>query len=266
MPGAPAAFEALRSHGSLYLIEAWGLGLFMASACAFATLLELPSSPARRALPSAFARRALMGLAMGLTAVLIIYSPWGQRSGAHLNPATTLAFYRLGKVHGWDAAFYVAAQFLGAVLGTALAVAVLGRRRVSDPSVSYVETLPGPRGAGVAFLTELGMAFGMMSLVLAVSNDHALARYTGLFAGALVALYIALLAPLSGMSLNPARTFGSAAFTRRFRFLPLYVVAPVLGMLLAAEAHERLLPARTVHCAKLNHGDGDCHFVCGGSP
>lgn len=258
--------QALATRWPEYLIEAWGLGLFMVSACAFATLFWHPSSPGSRAIRSETARRTLMGIAMGLTAVGIIYSPWGQRSGAHINPATTLTFFRLGKVHGWDAVFYTVFQFLGAVGGTALAIALLGRRRVADPSVSYVETLPGRQGVGVAFVTELLMSFGMMTMVLRVSNDHDLARYTGLFAGTLVALYIAFLAPLSGMSLNPARTFGSAAFSRRFGHFWLYALAPLLGMMGAAEAHVRFSPGVKVHCAKLNHGDGPCPFICDGRP
>jgi len=248
-------------------MEAAGLGLFMLSACAFATLLEHPASPARRALPNGFLRRALMGLAMGLTAVAIIYSPWGQRSGAHINPATTWTFFRLDKMHAWDAVFYTLFQFLGAGAGVALSLALLGRKRLADPAVSWVETRPGRPGPALAFAIELLMAFGMMTMVLRVSNDHDLARYTGLFAGVLVALYITLLAPLSGMSINPARTFGSAAFAGRFSFFWLYATAPVLGMLLAGEAHIRLDPACHVRCAKLNHsGQARCIFICAGKP
>jgi aquaporin Z len=75
-----------------YLMEAALLGIFMISACAFVVLLEYPSSPIRLALPNADLRRLLVGLAMGATAVALIYSPWGMQSGAHFNPATTLAF------------------------------------------------------------------------------------------------------------------------------------------------------------------------------
>jgi aquaporin Z len=58
-----------------------------------------------------------MGLAMGATAIAIVISLWGKRSGGHFNPAITLTFYRLGKVEFWDAWFYVTAQFLGALSG-----------------------------------------------------------------------------------------------------------------------------------------------------
>ena len=74
-------------HWREYLIEVAGLGLFMVSAAVMTTVLEHPSSPVRQALPGAFTRRVLMGLAMGLTAASLTYSPWGRRSGARSCPA-----------------------------------------------------------------------------------------------------------------------------------------------------------------------------------
>src|SRR5690242_13308176 len=87
-------------HWREALMEALGLCLFMVSAGVFGTLLEYPGSPIHRAISDPFARRALMGLAMGLTAIGLVYSPWGRRSGAHLNPAFTWTFFRLGRVRG----------------------------------------------------------------------------------------------------------------------------------------------------------------------
>ena len=112
---------ALAAHWPEYLMESAGLGLFMISACVFTVLLEHPASPLRQAIPDPLPRRALIGLAMGLTAVGIIYSPWGKQSGAHLNPSVTLSFFLLGKVRPWDAFFYSAAQFAGGVLGVVVA-------------------------------------------------------------------------------------------------------------------------------------------------
>src|SRR3954471_2848426 len=107
--------RALKSHWPEYAMEAVELGLFMMSASVFTLLLYHPASPIISKLPSELFRRSLTGLAMGLTAIALIYSPWGKRSGAHMNPAVTLTFFRLGKVAGWDALFYITAQFLGSV-------------------------------------------------------------------------------------------------------------------------------------------------------
>jgi len=185
-------------HWPEYAIEAACLGAFMISACVFVTLLEHPLSPARAALPDPTLRRVLIGVAMGLTAIGLIYSPWGQQSGAHMNPSLTLTYLRLGKIAPADAFAYVLAQFVGGLSGILVARVVLGSA-VADAAVNYAATLPGPRGPVPAFLGELVISFGMMAMVLLVSNSRR-ARLTGLFAGLLVATYISVEAPLSGMS------------------------------------------------------------------
>ncbi len=242
--------NALKRHWPEYLMEAAGLGIFMVSASLFAILLYHSTSPALRLVPDEFPRRVLMGLAMGLTAIGIIYSRWGKQSGAHLNPAVTLTFLRLGKVAPWDAVFYIVAQFAGGVAGVVLVAAGAGTR-LAHPSVNYVATLPGSGGASLAFLGEVVIAFILMSVVLIVSNTQKLARFTGLFAGACVAAFITLEAPISGMSMNPARTFGSAVLPHLWDSLWIYFLAPPLGMLAAAAVHLRLKYA--VGCAKLHH-------------
>ncbi len=95
----------------------------------------------------------------------------------------------------------------------------------------------------VAFVAETIITFIQMAVVLNVSNRVNISRYTGLFAGALVATYISIEAPFSGMSMNPARSFGSAAVAQTcqaWRILWIYFIAPPLGMLLAAEVYLRL--------------------------
>ena len=103
----------------------------------------------------------------------------------------------------------VLAQFAGGLVGVLVAVTVLGKG-IMDPAVGYIVTIPGAPGVGVAFLAETVISFGLMFAVLAVSNTPRLARFTGLCAGLLVLTYITFEAPLSGMSMNPARTLGSA--------------------------------------------------------
>jgi glycerol uptake facilitator-like aquaporin len=191
---------ALARHWPEYLMESAELGMFMISACFFTALLEYPASPALRLIPNSFVRNALIGLAMALTAASIIYSGWGKQSGAHMNPAMTLTFFRLGKVEPWDALFYVSKKW---------------------------------------------------------------APYTGLFGGALIASYITFEAPLSGMSMNPARTLGSALLAKSFDALWLYFVAPPIGMLAAAEVYVRLRSIHAVHCAKYHHNNNKrCIFRC----
>ena len=160
---------ALKNHWPEYLMEALELGLFMFSACAFTVLLYHPSSPVSRAIHLDVLRRLLMGLAMGSTAIAIIFSPLGKRSGAHFNPSVTWTFFRLGKIRAWDAAFYTLFQFAGGIAGVILASLTLGRL-VAHQSVNYATTLPGSDGPIIAFAAEILISFILMSVVLTVSN------------------------------------------------------------------------------------------------
>lgn len=254
--------EALRRHWPEYVIEGACLGLFMVSAFAFGTILEHPDSPFHRAIPNAMLRRVLMGLAMGSTAIAIIYSPWGKQSGAHINPATTITFLRLGMVKKCDAAFYIAFQFLGGLLG-ALAASTALSAWASHPSVNYVVTAPGRAGAIAAFGAEILITFILMSVILHVSNNSRLHKFTGLCAGALVAAYITLEAPISGMSMNPARSFASAVPAHHWTDLWIYFTAPLIGMLSAAEFFLRTKGPAHVLCAKLHHDNRKRCIFCG---
>ena len=158
---------SLRRHWPEYLIEAWALGTFMVAAGLTATLLGSSASPVSRALPDPMLRNVVAGIAMGLTAIAIIHSAWGKRSGAHMNPAVTLTFLRLGKVHGWDALFFMVAQVTGATLGV-LVVSVLLGSAFTDPPVSYAATLPGHAGprANNSIFRRPGYMRSIMSYII----------------------------------------------------------------------------------------------------
>lgn len=255
--------QTLRDHWPEYLIEAAGLGVFMISAGVFSTLLFSPVSPLAAWQRDPLITRLLMGAAMGLTAMAIVYSPWGMRSGAHLNPAFTLTFWRLGKVRGHDAAFYMLSQFTGGLAGVAIVAALLGNP-FRDMPVHYATTLPGPQGNGAAWLAEIAIAFVQMSAILIITNRASIHRYAGIVAGLLVASYIAFESPISGMSLNPARSFGSALPATEFSTLWIYFTAPPIGMLLAAGIYTLRSGKGAVRCAKMHHQNGQrCIFECG---
>lgn len=243
-------------------MEAAELGIFMISASVFAVVLAHPSSPVRMWIEGETSRRLVAGVLMGATAIALVRSPWGRRSGAHMNPALTLAFLRLGKIAPVDALFYVLAQFAGGLAGI-VAAAVLVGPSLASPGVSYATTRPGPPGPYVAFLAELAISFVLMLAVLILSNAARLARLTPFVVGALIAVYITIEEPLSGMSMNPARTFGPAVFAQVWDAVWVYFTAPPLGMLLAAEAFVRSRGREAVWCAKLHHGtDQGCIFNC----
>lgn len=251
---------ALKNHWPEYLIEAWGLGTFMVSACVFGVLLFHPDS--YFAEHNILSRNLLMGMAMGATAIGIVKSPWGKRSGAHINPVVTLTFFRLGKIGRADAIFYVAAQFVGGISGVVIAWLFLGNR-LAVSEVNFVSTVPGIYGVAAAFAGEIVIAFLMMTMILVTTNHHRLYKYTPFIAGLLVAIYIAVESPISGMSMNPARTFGSAVVGNTWTAWWIYFTAPPIAMLAAAEMYVRTRGLKSVLCAKLDHsGIARCIFNC----
>lgn len=260
MATGTAALSVWRAHWPEYLIEAAGLGLFMTSAAVVTTVMENPASPLRQLLQDPLLRRALIGLAMGLTAVMLIYSPWGRRSGAHLNPAVTLSYLRLGRIRPADAAGYIVAQCVGGVVGVELVARALGPPFTSPP-VNWVATLPGDGGLWLAFGGEALISAILMSVILTVSSSKRYAACTGLCAGFLVATFITLEAPWSGMSMNPARSLASAVPAGMLQFFWIYLLAPPLGMLAAVELHLRRTASRP--CAKLMHCAHEDCIHCG---
>ncbi len=260
------AVASLRLHWPEYLMEVAETGLYLFLTCFFATLLQHPASPIRHLIPSGILRRASMGAAVGATVIAIAISPWGKQSGGHFNPAITFTFYRLGKVEFWDALFYGAAQFFGATSGVAIATYIL-QGAPGHESVRYAMTVPGRYGSGVAFVAELAISFSLMATVLFATNHETLGRYTPYFVGALYAIYITFETPLSGMSMNPARTFGSALHASYWHALWLYFLGPTLGMLVAAEVFLRAHGGVGPYCAKLRHANNKrCIFHHGYRP
>src|ERR1700744_1342996 len=119
-----APLEALRLHWPEFLIEAWGLGVFMVAASVVSTAL--------RTLP-ALRQNLLIGITMGCTAIALIYSPWGRRSGAHMNPSVALAFFSLGRLPAVDAAVFILVQFVGGWIGVMVAWMTLGPAFAQSP-------------------------------------------------------------------------------------------------------------------------------------
>jgi aquaporin Z len=254
--------ETFRNHLPEYLMEAAQLAIFLIAAGVFTILFEYPQSPVHQTITNGDLRRFLIGIVMGITAIALIYSPWGKQSGAHMNPAVTLTFYRLGKVKSQDALFYVLFQCLGGLAGVYLVAFMLGKA-FSQPPINYIATVPGTLGLVGALLGEWVVAFMMMLMVLLTSNHKKLNRYTGLFSGFLVMLYVTFEAPLSGFSMNPARSLASALPAHIWKDFWLYAIVPPIGMLSAAGLYTYLFGDRAVKCAKLYHDNHKrCIFRC----
>jgi aquaporin Z len=256
-PSASVA-EAISVHWKEYLMEGTELGAFMLSTCICGTLIYSNRSPLNSLALSAVFESSLMGIAMAATVFLLIQSPFGRRTGAHFNPAVTLTFFWLHRMHRWDAAFYIAAQFCGAFAGVLAARGIVGLR-LSEPPVQFMVTLPGKYGSAIAFAFEFVLSVLLMSTVLYASNHRLLARFTPVLVALLTVLYYVLSPSISGFSVNPARSLSSALFAWIWRGIWIYFSAPCLGMLTAAAIYIRWVGSDRVYCAKVFH---DMRSVC----
>ncbi len=253
---------SLRRHWPEYLIEALLTATWLLVLGVFTAFVARAASDFHAAPVDGLARRASIGLVAGLAMALLIYSPWGRRSGSHLNPAITLAFLRLGKLGRWDALFYVLAQCAGALAGVLLARAAMGAASGGAPA-SWSATAPGAAGEGIAFAAELTTSTLAMLTILLASNHLPLQRWTGVLYATFIMAGITFESPFSGFGINPARALAAALTSGSWDAAWLYVLAPILGMQLAIEAYRLVTGRRYTLCAKLSHNtEGRCIFNC----
>ncbi|KAF8394447.1 hypothetical protein HHK36_020655 [Tetracentron sinense] len=163
----------------------------------------------------------------GLTIIVVIFSI-GHISGAHVNPSVTIAFATFGQFPWSKVPFYISAQMVGSVLATYVGKSVYGIH--SDLLI----TRP-LHGLTSAFWVELIAAFFIMFLAASLlSEAHTVAHLSGFVIGIAIALAVLITGPVSGGSLNPARSFGPAIVSWKFDELWLYLVAPTVGALAGA--------------------------------
>jgi aquaporin Z len=206
-------------------------------------------SPVDEAVSSESARLLLTGLLVGGCVSLIVISPLGRLSGAHINPAVTLAFRVVGRVSGHDALGYLLAQLVGGLAG-----AVVFRLLWGSVALSVAGGVTHP---AVATLSAIGIEAGMTALLVAMIfvfvSRASLARWTPLMLWPLIAVLVWKGSPYTGTSLNPARSAGPALAFADFADLWLYVLAPILGALAVAAFWRRRHPTAWPKTAKLFH-------------
>ena len=209
-------------------------------------------SPLAQVLPDTSTRRLITGLLFAGSGALVAISPLGKLSGGHINPAVSLAFWLQGKMHHFDLGGYISGQLLGAIIGSLLVVLVW---REHAASVGYGTTVPGAAyPLWIVLLAEVSLTFLLVLSIFLFVSSHRLMRWTPLMVWILVAVMVWLEAPISGTSLNPARSFGPALVSWIWNGHWLYWVAPLLGALLAVGAFRLLaIGERDVLTGKLFH-------------
>jgi len=238
--------EILSEFLGTMLMVGWGLGavvVFWSSASPLPAMIENESL-----------RRLLTGFFFASGAAVVVYSPLGERSGGHINPSVTLAFLSLKKILPLDALYYVIAQVLGGLFGSYIIYllfnVVLGWQ---DAILKCVTTAGSGYSAELSFMAEIFITFLLMMVILVVSNNRTWMKLTALLASTLVMLEVWLEAPISGTSLNVARSFGPAYITSVWDNFWIYLFAPILGALIAAQFYRLSTAGKKIICSKLYH-------------
>lgn len=167
-----------------------------------------------------------VSITFGLVVTSLIYA-LGDISGAHLNPAVTIAFTAAGRFAKKQVLPYIASQLLGAV-------AASGVLKLMFPANEYLgSTIPAGTEMG-SFILEMLLTFFLMLVIINVATGS---KETGMFAGLAIGNVVLLEAmfagPISGASMNPARSFGPAVVSGHLEHLWIYFAAPVAGAVLS---------------------------------
>lgn len=244
-------------HWRIWLAEAAGTALLVMAIVLAASLTLGAGSPVAEALPGESARFLALGIIVAPTVALIAVSPVGRLSGAHLNPAVTLGFWALGRISRSDLAGYVAAQLAGG-LGGALAGAAVVPRSVTD-SIGGAVTHPSVSPAA-AIALEAGMTAVLLIVIFIFVSGGRRARWTPVAIIPVLTALIWLGSPLTGASLNPARSEGPALAFGDVADLWIYVAAPSAAALTLGLLWRRC-PMRP-RTAKLFHDEAyRCSFA-----
>ena len=218
--------RADRSSLSLFVSEAVGTALLLVGGLSAVTLVISPASPLGALHLPDWAARACAGALFGLTGTAVTLSRFGRHSGAHINPAVTLAFWLTGKISTSHAVGYVVSQALGAVAG---AGAVLVWGAYGRP-IRFGATVPETGLApGVAVGLEALCTAVLVVVLFTFLSSRSLRHLTPWTMGPLYAVMVCLEAPLTGTSTNPARSFGPALITGTWTLFWVYLVGPFLG-------------------------------------
>jgi aquaporin Z len=247
--GAP--FPPTRLHWKLYIAELAGTAILVWVGVSVVIVMFGEGSPLPSLLPSLSARRFVTGALFGSVGALVTISAIGRISGAHLNPAVTLAFWLEGKMTWRDAVSYGLAQVLGGIVGSLplLAWGAMGR------SIEFGVTLPGQGiPAWMALLGETGVTFLFVLAIFTIAAHPSTRRFTPLSIPVLFSLLVWAEASISGASANPARSLGPALIAAIARDQWIYVVGPLLGAALAIGFMKLQIPGwPRVSVARLFH-------------
>ena len=237
---------------ALFVSELIGTALLVLVGLSLVIVMFGAGSPMARLIPGDGLRRLITGFLFGSTGASIALSPVGRVSGAHINPVVTLGFRLMGKLDLRTTLGYVAAQLIGAVVGS-LPLLLWG---AMGESVAFGATVPGVGySRSTIFLGEVITTFAMVALLAVFLGFRRIRPFTPAIFPPLYAIMVWAESPISGTSTNPARSLGPSVISGQWQGWWLYWVGPMVGMLLAVLACSFL--ARRIEVAKLYYFDSD---------
>ena len=238
-------------HFEEYASEFAGTAFLLVCVVGIVALTFSAHSPLPHLLPSVTLRLALIGLVLGLASWAVALSPPGRLSGAHLNPAISMGFWLLGKMHGRDLVGYGLSQMIGAAAGTLLGGVIFGSWA---RSVQMGSLHPGPHVSLLeAWAGELASTFVLALVVFVCVSLPKVSRWTPAVAAVLLIFLISGDGSYSGAGMNPARWFGPALAAQVWQTGTAYAIAPMLAALAAAALRRLTLKSIPPRTAKLFH-------------
>ncbi len=246
-----------------YLCELLGTALVMFHGLGWACWLFGVGAPILVWVPNTALRLCFEAVCFGAGALVVVYSPLGQRSGGHLNPSVTLGFWLLNKISTRDALAYIFMQILGALVGAGLVLGLWPRlaRSIRLGATSLGPGVPLVLGFGL----EAGMTFLLMLTILVLVNSRRM-RWAAVMAELLIILLTINFSGFTGPSLNPARSLAPAVLIMFWQNQWIYWLGPPLGAVLATLLYRQgIIGTGKSYCSKLYHTSAfPCHHArCG---
>ena len=178
-------------------------------------------------IPNQTLKLALAGAGFGLGVLVVVYSALGHTSGGHLNPALTIAFWIQRKIETRQLIPYITCQCLGSLTGTWLVATLIPN--LSSSVGHGVTSVATTITTGVAILLEALLTMAFIMMIFWMTSCHNRARYTGLCVFLFLVIFVPLEAPLTGTSINPARSIGPAIYANNYADLAIYIFGPLMG-------------------------------------
>lgn len=233
-------------HFEEYASEFIGTAFHIFALVAVVGLMFSPHSPMIADIPSKPFRLLIAGFLIGASGALVAISPLGRLSGGHINPAITIGFWALGRIHTKDVIGYIVSQMAGGALGVAVAAVLIPS--LARP-VNCAVLIPVVGLSDLAtFGYEVAATFVLATVIFSFVSSKRFMRYTPAAIPFTAGFLVWWDGAVSGAGLNPARWFGPAIFERDWHLGWAYVLGPIAGSLLAALL--RLHPIMVPHLPK----------------